>query len=447
MKSRNRNLTYYEIFAYGTGGIFVNLAGVCDQFGMYFLTDVAMLPAAVVGSMMMIGTIFDAVNDPIIGGMVDQNQSKIGKYRPFLIFGGLLTAAVSILRYIVPDFGQIGKIVYYMILLCLFSVGFTACTLPWQAMMSVLSPDYHERNVLLSTRSISGNLVGLLVNTIILSCVARLGGAENGGWWKFMVLAWAVAIPFIFVCQHGMKRVDYEGALPSPPKQPFFSKLGHLLRHKPVRCLSLAVAISSSVISLANVCEMYYYKYVLEDVSVLAKTSVWGAPVTIGCAFLLPILLKWIDKRNLILIAFAICIVKPVAIMLFGAEIPTGWVVALIIISRAGTALLSASIFAWTPECVDWTSYKDGVACAGLITASSTFMMKLGRAMGQTLAGWLMSAAGFHGGAVTEAVIGQILNINGLYPLIGLCLTMIPILLFPISSEEAEEIRRKLAEK
>lgn len=446
MKNRKRTLTYFEIFAYGTGGIFINLAGVCDQFGMYFLTNVAMLPAAVVGSMMMLGTVFDAVNDPIIGGIVDRHQSRIGKYRPFLLFGGFLTAMVSVLRYMVPDLGQTGKIVYYMILLCLFSVGFTACTLPWQAMMSVLTPDYHERNVLLSTRSISGNLVGMLINGIILTCVARLGGNDGNGWWKFMAIAWAAAIPFIVLCQYGMKRVDYKDALPSPPRQPFFSRLRRLLSHKPVLCLSAAVAISSVVISLSNVCEMYYYEYVLHDTGVLARTSVFGAPVTIACALLMPFLLKWIDKRQLILIGFGISLIKPAAIAVFGASLSADCVVVLIIISRAGTALFSAAIYAWTPECIDWVNYKDGIACAGLITAASTFMMKLGRALGQTTAGWLMSIAGFSAGAeVTGSVVAQILRINGIYPIIGLCLTMIPLLLFPISHRQAAEIRDELA--
>jgi len=448
MNRKGKNLTYCEIFAYGTGGVFINLAGACDQFGMYFLTNVAMLPAAVVGTMMMFSTIFDAVNDPIIGSLADQNQSRIGKYRPFLIAGGLLTGIVSILRFTVPDFSVTGKIVYYAVLLCLFSIGFTACSVPWQAMMSLLTPDYHERNILLSTKSISGNLVGMIVNAVILSCVAALGGAEGGGWWKFAVIAWLIALPFIFICQSGMKRVDYQGAIPSPPKEPFFRRLCHLLCYKPVLCLCLAVMISSTVISMTNVCEMYYYEYVLHDVGVLRDISIWGFPITLGCAFLLPVILKWIDKRHLILLSFGISMIKPVSIFIGGAGLSSEFVVVLMILSRVGTAFLSAAIFAWIPECVDYTNYRDGAASAGMITAGTTFMMKLGRALGQTLAGNLMSAAGFSAAAeITDRIIGQILNINGLYPIIGLCLTIVPILFFPISRERAEQIRAELEER
>ncbi len=448
MKKEKRTLTNAEILSYAAGGIFINLAGACDQFGMYFMTNVAMLPAEIVGIMLMCGTVFDAVNDPIIGAMADRNQSRIGKYRPFLILGGLLLCLVSIFRFIVPDFGQSGKVCYFMILLCLYSVGFTMCNIPWNTMMSVLSPNYTERNVLLSTKTISSNFVGMLVSGIMLRSVAALGGDENGGWWKFALIGWAVALPFIFICQNGMKRVDYKDSIPSPPKRSFFKGFVHILRHRPVLCLCLGMLISSMVSSMMNTSELYFYQYVLEDMTVLEKTSFLGFPVTLCCAALIPICLKYIDKRIAIIGAFAVCMVKPVFIFLFGDGLSTNFVIALIIISKAGMALQAAAIYAWIPECVDWTNYKDGAASAGLVNASVTFTMKLGRALGQSAAGGFMGMAGFTAGAsVTKEVVSQILNLNGLYPVLGLCISMVPILLFPISREKAAEIRAYLAER
>lgn len=449
MEKRKRTLSYFEIFAYGAGGIVINLAGVGDQLGMYFLTNVALIPSTLVGFLMMFTTVFDAVNDPIIGNLADQNQSRIGKYRPFFIFGGLLTGVVSVLRFTVPSCPLPGKLGYYAVMLCLYSIGFTACSIPWQTMMSVLSPDYHERNVLLSVRSISGNLIGMFVNAVILTSVAALGGSEGGGWWKFMLIAWLLAMPFLFLCQYGMRRVDYENAIPTPPKKPFFRKLGHVLHFKPVFFLCLSILISSLVISLSNSCEMYYYQYVLQDTGVLSITSVWSFPITIACAFSLPFLLKRMDKRQMILIAFAVCLIRPAAILLFGAKLSVFWSVFLIVTARAGTAFLSSSIFAWIPECVDFINLADGVGSAGILTAATTFVMKLGRAGGQSLAGGLLGLAGFvdANSAITERVVSQILRINGLFPIIGLCFTMLPILCFPISREMAGQNRERIARR
>lgn len=448
MKKETRTLSNAEILSYAAGGIFINLAGACDQFGMYFMTNVAMLPAEIVGIMLMCGTVFDAVNDPIIGTMADRNQSRMGKYRPFLILGGLLLCAVSILRFVIPDFSQGGKICYFMTLLCLYSVGFTMCNIPWNTMMSVLSPNYNERNVLLSTKTISSNFVGMLVSGIMLRSVTALGGDENGGWWKFALIGWCIALPFIFICQNGMKRVDYQGSIPNPPKRSFFRGFVHILRHKPVLCLCLGMLLSSIVSSMMNTSELYYYQYVLGDMSVLEKTSFLGFPVTLCCAVLIPVCLKYIDKRVAIIGAFIVCMIKPVFILLFGSGLGTNFVIVLIIISKAGMALQAAAIYAWIPECVDWTNYKDGAASAGLVNASVTFTMKLGRALGQSAAGGFMGMAGFTAGAsVSEGVITQILNLNGLYPVLGLCLSVVPILFFPISRAKAAEIREYLVKR
>ena len=335
-----------------------------------------------------------------------------------------------------------------MLLLCLYSVGFTMCNIPWNTMMSVLSPNYNERNVLLSTKTISSNLVGMLVSGIMLRSVNALGGDGNGGWWKFVVIGWVIALPFIFICQNGMKRVDYKDSIPNPPKRSFFRGFSHILRHKPVLCLCLGMLISSMVSSMMNTSELYYYQYVLKDMSVLEKTSFLGFPVTLCCAALIPVCLKYIDKRAAIIAAFIVCMIKPMFILLFGDTLGTSFVIALIIISKAGMALQAAAIYAWVPECVDWTNYKDGAASAGLVNASITFTMKLGRALGQSAAGGFMGMAGFSAGAeVTRGVIAQILNLNGLYPVLGLCLSILPILFFPISREKAAEIRDYLAER
>lgn len=118
------------------------------------------------------------------------------------------------------------------------------------------------------------------------------------------------------------------------------------------------------------------------------------------------------------------------------------------VVSRLGTVLLNTAIMAWIPECVDWANWKEGLAPAGLINAAITFMQKLGRSLGQWMAGLLMGVVGFDAAeAITERILRQILNINGLYQAIFLTLALAPIFLFPISHHKAEEIRNELARR
>ena len=78
-----RDISLGTFLAYGIGGLAINTVVIADQFGMYFLTDIALLPARAVGIINLITTLFDAVNDPIIGHLADQSNTRWGKYRPF----------------------------------------------------------------------------------------------------------------------------------------------------------------------------------------------------------------------------------------------------------------------------------------------------------------------------------------------------------------------------
>ena len=448
MNDRNKGTpTMFEYAAYGMGGIFINLGIIAEQFGMYFMTNVALLPSAVVGSMMMITTLFDAINDPIIGGMADRCNTRIGKYRPLILGGAFAMCVTMIMRFTIPDLGETGKVIYYMIAMLLYSVAFTTCCVPWQAMMSILSVDYKGRNVLLTVRLIAGALVGTVIGAVLLKAVDHFGGGADG-WQNFILMIWCIGLPAAFLCQLGMKRVDYKGSIPTPPKKSVSKQMLQLTKNKPVVCVCLAIGLTSLTQTINNASSMYYYEYVLGDTSVLMKTSVYSLPVSLICTFSIPFILEKIDKRHMLLIAYVLNMVKPITIWLMGDSLTVDAATALIVFSYIGAAFYGSSIFAWVPECVDWTNWRYKISAAGIISASVTFMQKVGRAFGQWMTGALMGFAGFHAdGPLTQEVTDVILNLNGLFQVIGFTLTLIPILLFPISRVQGDEIRQKLRDR
>ena len=443
MRTKSK-LSCYEIFAYGIGGVFINLAAIGDQFGLYYLTNVALLPAGTVGTIMLLTTFFDALNDPVIGNMADQCSTRIGKYRPFMLCGGVVMCIMMTMRFSCPDLSPGAKVAYYLLVLMGCSVGFSACCIPWQAMMSILSRDYTDRNVLLTVRSISGALVSALIGVVVLPLVERFGGGADG-WQRFVILALSIGFVCLLVCQHGMRRVDYAGSIPTPPKKPLFHNMLKLTRNKPVMCVALAASVAALVQTLGGVCSMHYYQYVLGDVSVLSRVSAFSLPISIVCPLILPLILQKVDKKQLLFAGFVISMVKPAMIAILGENITIDMAVVLILISRVGTSCFGSALFAWIPECVDWTTWKEGVSQAALISAMVTFLQKVGRALGQGIAGMCLGIAGFDAElGVTSRAVTEIIRINGLYQMIGLAIALIPILLFPITREKGDEIRKQL---
>ena len=190
---------------------------------------------------------------------------------------------------------------------------------------------------------------------------------------------------------------------------------------------------------------MHYYQYVLGDVSVLSRISAFSLPISIICPLILPLILQKVDKKQLLFAGFVISMVKPAMIAILGKDITIDTAVVLILISRVGTSFFGSALFAWIPECVDWTTWKEGVSQAALISAMVTFLQKVGRALGQGIAGMCLGIAGFDAElGVTSRAVAEIIRINGLYQMIGLVIALIPILLFPITREKGDEIRKQL---
>ena len=356
-------------------------------------------------------------------------------------------AICMVLRFHIPNLGFSGTMAYYLIVLMSFSIGFTMACVPGQALISVLSTDYNKRNILMTIRALSGTVLGAIVSIAALPSVNYFGGGAKG-WEKFVLCTQVLAVICIYIYQRGMRRVDYPGAIATPEHSPLLKRMFSLLKCKPVLCVSLATALNALTLTLSGVCSMHFYDYVLGDVNILTEVSAYSLPIAIICPLLTPFILKKIDKKWMLVAGFVISLIKPAVIMLLGEDITVPITIVLILISRVGQSFFGSAFIAWVPECVDFVYLEHGAVYAALISAIVTFMQKCGRALGQGLAGILLDVAGFQGGTeITTRALHEILRINGLYQIIGLCLAVIPISLFPISRRQGEEIRRRLHER
>lgn len=100
--------------AYGMGDVGCNFSWMfVGNFLMIFYTDVFGISMSAVATLMLFSRFWDAINDPIIGGLSDKTHTRWGRYRPWLLFAAPLTALVLILTFWAhPDWSQTHKIIY-----------------------------------------------------------------------------------------------------------------------------------------------------------------------------------------------------------------------------------------------------------------------------------------------------------------------------------------------
>ncbi len=170
-------LNFTTKLAYGSGDMGPAItANILVFFLLYFFTNVAGLPAGLAGSILAIGKIGDAINDPIAGILSDRTRTKWGRRIPWMLFGAIPFGIFFFLQWIVPTFSEDpsvnnwGLFAYYVVVATLFNIAYTAVNLPYTALTPELTQDYNERTNLNSFRfafSIGGSILSLALATVI----------------------------------------------------------------------------------------------------------------------------------------------------------------------------------------------------------------------------------------------------------------------------------------
>ncbi len=170
-------LNFTTKLAYGAGDMGPAItANILVFFLLYFFTNVAGLPAGLAGSILAIGKVGDAINDPIAGILSDRTRTRWGRRIPWMLFGAIPFGIFFFLQWIVPTFSEDpnvnnwGLFVYYVVVATLFNLAYTAVNLPYTALTPELTQDYNERTNLNSFRfafSIGGSILSLALATVI----------------------------------------------------------------------------------------------------------------------------------------------------------------------------------------------------------------------------------------------------------------------------------------
>ena len=174
-------LSFSTKLAYGSGDFGPAVtANILVFYLLFFLTDVAGLSAGLAGSVLMIGKIFDAINDPFVGILSDRTRTRWGRRLPWMLAGILPFVLIYLLQWTIPHFSddlqvnQWGLFAYYVVIGIIFNLFYTAVNLPYTALTPELTQDYNERTSLNSFRftfSIGGSILSLILYIFIANAL------------------------------------------------------------------------------------------------------------------------------------------------------------------------------------------------------------------------------------------------------------------------------------
>ena len=241
----SEKLDFKTKLAYGAGDLGPAItANIAVFYMMVFFTNVAGIPAGLAGSILMIGKIWDGINDPMVGMLTDKTQSRLwGRRLPWLLYGAIPFGFFFFLQWIVPQFtadksSNIWCLFWYYVVIGIVSQAFyTVVNLPYTAMTPELTQDYDERTSLNSFRftfSIGGSILSLILSKIIFS---QISDRQQ----QYLVLAavcTVISVLSLYWCVYGVRDriLAFEAkriSLPQEAEIPFFEQLKIVFSNKP----------------------------------------------------------------------------------------------------------------------------------------------------------------------------------------------------------------------
>ena len=398
-------LTFREKYSYGIGALGKDLAyAIVATYLMVYFTDVVGLNPAFVGTLFLVARLWDTVNDPAMGMIVDNTRSRFGKFRPWIFIGTILNAVVIVFLFRKPDLEGLPLYAYFSIMYILWGMTYTIMDIPYWSMIPSLTSSKEEREQVSVIPRIFASTAWLIVGTFGLSIISKLG---NGDTIKgYSVFAIVVAIVFIIstmiTCLNVKERVETS----KNTEKVNFKQAINIIRKNDQLVVFIGIVLSMNlVMQISGTMAIYYFRYVSGKESLFSVYQAFAGIAEISGLILLPMLTKKIGRENVFKLGSILPIVGFLILFVAGIIAPQN----AIFIAIAGTVLklgsgsLLGSTTIMLADVVDYGEYKLGTRNESIVFSVQTLLVKGASAVAGWLVGVGLSLVGYVAGTTQTA--------------------------------------------
>jgi GPH family glycoside/pentoside/hexuronide:cation symporter len=445
MAAKSERLKWTTKLIYGVGDVGNAVVNSAIQFFlMIFYTDAALIAPGLVASALLVGKIWDGINDPLFGWISDRTSSRFGKRRVYMIFGALPLAIAIFLLWRVPrGLSDAWVFVWIAFTFVLFDTAWTLTNVPYYALTAELTDDYDERSSLTAFRMVLG-VPAYIVGAALTPAIVGLFATQRAGYGAIGIIYGVLAAVVLWVAAAGLKerkRISQSQA-GTPPLQTFLATL----KNRPFVQLLGAYLVANTAFALIKTLMAYFLTYQL-GMEKQVPVVMFLLLVFVGL-FLFPWKMlsdRW-NKGPAYALGLAIGGLALAATFLLPHE-PTGWVYLIAVV--AGIGFSANWVFPWAmvPDVVEYDRMETGEHRGGMYYGVWGLAVKVSEALGITATGWVLQLYGYAPNVEQSArtLFGMRLFF-GPVPLVFFALALPLLIWFPITRASHAEMRRKLEE-
>ncbi len=436
-------------YMFGDFGGCMTFTLMASIFSMY-CTNVLGIDPVLMGTLVLIWTIWDAVNDPMMGALMDKafakHQNKNGKFRPWILRSTPLLAITAIALWTVPTFCEgITTIVALFAFKILYEASYTMFNIPMGSLLSAMSTNDSERASLSSARGVGsmiGNMIPGMVGPVI---IGMFGDRTSTG---YMITGVVCAIIGFFVClMHYFWTEERTTVGETKADDIKFSDILTVVKkNRPFVALCIhGICICTMQYLVSNI-SLYMYSEVYHDVTYQTIGTALSSPFMIGSMVLVPFICKKLGLEKLIryclLIGGAICgllfvlhVVTDVHPLVHGVILGIG----------SGMSMVSIQMqWGLVGEAIDYNEYATGKRTEGSIYGTFNLSRRIGQAIGSSFGFYVLGWIGFDAELPVQSA-GTIFGLKALCVLVPAVFILGSWAAFKFVWNITPEIRAKMA--
>ena len=439
-------------YMFGDWGGCMTFALMGSLFTMY-CTNALGIDPTLLGTLVIIWTVWDAINDPMMGALMDKafarKQDKRGKFRPWLLRATPLLAVTAIALWTVPTFCDgIALIVVLFSCKIFYEAAYTMFNIPMGSLLSAMSTNDSERASLSSARGVGsmiGNMIPGLAGPIV---VGMFGDRESTG---YMIAGVACAVIGFVVCFLHYALTEERTSVGEEVKADdikFSDIMQVLKKNRPFVALCIHGVCICLMQYAAQTLGMYMYSAVYHDVTYQSISSALSSPFMIGSMIAVPFICKKLGLEKLIryslLIGGAIC--GALFVMHMVMDVPP-LVHGVVLGIGSGFAMVSIQMqWGLVGEAIDYNEYITGKRTEGSIYGTFNLSRRLGQTIGQGFALYGLAWIGYEGTAAVQTA-GTILGLKVLCVLVPAVFILGSWAAFKFVWNITPEVRAEMAAK
>lgn len=404
-----RYLKWYNKMGYGSGDIAGNVVyAFLTSFVMVYLTDTIGLASGIVGTLIALSKLFDGFTDIFFGSMIDKTHSRLGKARPWMLYGYIGCAVTLVACFAIPtNLGKTAQYAWFFIAYTLLNgVFYTANNIAYSALTSLVTKNSKERVQMGSCRFIFAFSTSLLIQTITVGFVEKCGG-DAAAWRLVAIIYAAIGLIVNTISALSVKELPEEelneGEQAGEAEKYGLVQAFKLLVKNKFYLMICGTYILQQLYSAMIGAGIYYMTWVLKNKNLFGQFA-WAVniPLIIALIFTPTLVGKWNGMYKLNVRGYMLATVGRALVVVAGYMGSVPLMILFTAVAALGQGPWQGDMNAVIASCSEYTYLTQGKHVDGTMYSCTSLGIKIGGGIGTAVVGWLLEFSGYVGTNATQ---------------------------------------------